>query len=210
MNADATNGTGVDLTSYLRQAQRGDVAAFRKLCTPQSWERWVLTAACLLPARLRSKVDPEDVVLETLEQAWRNIGQFKVVSTGAFHRWVSVALDHKVKDVIKYFHRPGRDANRERSRPSATASVFVDHHTPSSSVVRRDQRKVILDLLNGLNHSYRDVIVYRFLEGLSAKEVAELMETSPGNIRVLLHRALRRFGEMLEERQIKSTLFRSR
>ncbi len=77
------------LTCWLNEARRGNKEAFGRLCGTDSWQRWLIGIACSLPPNLRSKVDPEDVLTETLEQAWRDIGGLKDVSTQGFHRWIA-------------------------------------------------------------------------------------------------------------------------
>ena len=49
------------------------------------------------------------------------------------------------------------------------------------------------------NEEYKEVIELRYLQGLSHKEIAEVMNKSENNIRVLFHRALKKLKENLTE-----------
>lgn len=208
-----TDGTGNDdrqrLTGWLNEARRGDEEAFRHFCTPDLWQRWLIAITASLPPRLRGKVDPEDVLLETLEQAWRDIGKLQDVSTRGFQRWIPGIYRHRVADIIRYWEQPKRDVRREQAFPSSSrATPCRDDHTPSKSVARREQLAKIAAVLDELSESYRVVIVHRVLEGYTTKEVAEMLGKNPDNVRVTLHRALKKLGELLKQHGIDSTIFR--
>ena len=49
-----------------------------------------------------------------------------------------------------------------------------------------------------LKDEYREVIILRFVNELSIKEVAEILDKSKGNTRVLIFRALKALKELLE------------
>lgn len=209
MTAGTQRGDGERLTRWLNEARRGNKEAFRRLCAPDSWQRWLTAIAVSLPPHLRSRVDPEDVLLETLEQAWRHIGDLKDVSTQGFHRWISSIARHRVADIIRHHQRPRRDVRREDGSPSPSwAGAFRHDHTPSKSVARREQLAKLAALLDELSESYRAVIVYRLLEGYTTREAAETMGKTPDNVRATLHRALTRLRELLERHGIESTIFR--
>ena len=55
----------------------------------------------------------------------------------------------------------------------------------------------VWEAVDELPHAYREVIVERFANDLTAREAAEKLETTEGNIRVRTHRAL----EMLRARK---------
>jgi RNA polymerase sigma-70 factor (ECF subfamily) len=60
---------------------------------------------------------------------------------------------------------------------------------PESGLLSAELREHVLDAVNGLPDNQRAVITLRDLVGLPSDEVSELLEITPGNQRVLLHRA---------------------
>lgn len=209
ISAGTRRDGGEQLTRWLNEARRGNKEAFRHLYASDSWQRWLIAIACSLPNHLRSKVDPEDVLLETLEQAWRDIGDLKDVSTSGFHRWIASISRHRVADVIRHHEQPRRDVRREEALPSSSRVAAVrDDPTPSKSVARREQVAKIAAVLDELSGPYRAVIVCRVLERYTTKEAAEMMGKSPDSVSVTLHRALTKLRELLEEHGIESTIFR--
>ena len=61
-------------------------------------------------------------------------------------------------------------------------------------------RRVLVDALSGLPHDQREVLVLRFLVGLSTNDVAETMRRSDGAVTALQIRALDKLRRRLEVR----------
>ena len=209
MTGEDQHPNGERLTRWLNEARRGNKEAFGRLCGTDSWQRWLIGIAGSLPPHLRSKVDPEDVLVETLEQAWQDIGKLKHVTTHGFHRWIAGIARHRVADIIRHHEQPRRDVRQEKPSPSLSrAAALRDDHTPSKSAYRHEQLTKIASVLDELPGSYRAVIGYRILEGYTTAETAEMMGKTPANVRVTLHRALIRLRKLLAEHGIDSTIFR--
>lgn len=51
-----------------------------------------------------------------------------------------------------------------------------------------------------LKDEYREIIILRFIEELSISEIAEILDKSKGNIRILTYRALKALRELLESK----------
>lgn len=63
--------------------------------------------------------------------------------------------------------------------------------TPDQAAERRDAHIQILQLMQALPESQREVVRLKFQNGLSYKEIAEVTELSVGNVGFLLHTALK-------------------
>lgn len=62
--------------------------------------------------------------------------------------------------------------------------------------VKADLDKV-RQILQNFNQTYRDVIIWYYLEGFQAQEIAEFIDKTPGATRVLIHRALNKLKKEL-------------
>jgi len=71
-------------------------------------------------------------------------------------------------------------------------------HLPEDHVLRDEVRDVITAAIDELPSRLRAVITLRDVEGYSPAEVCSLLDVSPGNQRVLLHRARARLRGKLE------------
>jgi len=66
----------------------------------------------------------------------------------------------------------------------------------------REQEQLALGrALDQLPDRLRAVTTLRFIEGLSAREVAEILGTTEGNVRVLQHRALKQLKQLMEHNE---------
>ncbi|MGH2456786.1 MAG: RNA polymerase sigma factor, partial [Candidatus Limnocylindria bacterium] len=68
---------------------------------------------------------------------------------------------------------------------------------PAGLVARADELRAVLHAVRHLPDDRRQVVILRFVDGLSAREIGQVLDRSPGAVRVLLHRALRELGERL-------------
>lgn len=200
-------GNTESLTRLLVDAREGDTQAFRHLCSKHSTHRWLLAITCSLPKRLRAKVDPEDVLIDVLQNAWEGLNRLDDVSTQGFHRWVSGILRHRVTDVIRHHDRSKRDVRREQAFPDTSCGAWLRlEGSPGSSAIRREELERVAELVSSLKESYRNVIIYRVLEGRRTSEVAKLLSMTSNNVSVTLRRALSSLAERMKECGLDSTV----
>ncbi|MEM9130698.1 MAG: sigma-70 family RNA polymerase sigma factor [Actinomycetota bacterium] len=77
----------------------------------------------------------------------------------------------------------------------------IDHGgSPATGAVVDDSLAEFLDLLQSLSEQQRAVVVLRYAGGLTPTDIAELLGTSPGTIRVQLHRAHHHLREGMDAR----------
>ncbi len=71
--------------------------------------------------------------------------------------------------------------------------------TPEEGLLAGETRAVIVAAIDALPQAQRTVIALRDIEGWSSDEVCAALELSPGNQRILLHRARSRVRAAIEE-----------
>jgi len=57
---------------------------------------------------------------------------------------------------------------------------------------------LLLRKLGQINPKWQEVLVLRYVEDLSTKEIAKVMNESGSNVRVLVHRALEKLKELVD------------
>jgi RNA polymerase sigma-70 factor, ECF subfamily len=174
-----------------------------------------VTASAQLNQRLRSRVNPSDLVQETFLRASRHFGEFCGSSEQEWLGWLRTILR---RSVLKMVHRQvvarKRSVLREvslqelaiRFGPEASGLVSLvvsSGSSPSTQARRQELSTLVAERLSRLPGHCRDVLVLRHLEGLSFPEVADRMGRTPGAVRVLWLRALERLRQqpMIEELQ---------
>ena len=104
----------------------------------------------------------------------------------SFRAFVYGIAAHKVTDAF-------RAAGRDRSEPMTEVDVAaVDHEGPEQRVLQAEQSQRLGRLLAVLSDRQRETLVLRIALGLSAAETAQAVQSTPGAVRVLQHRALAR------------------
>jgi len=167
-------------------------------------------ATTQLDQRLRRRMSTSDLVQETMMAAHRDFAQFRGGSEGELLAWLRQSLSHCLSHAVeKNFRAQKRDMRREvaieqvaRKLDDSAAqmsNLFADKAaTPSQVVVQRELAAELSDQLNKLKPSYRDVIVYRNLQGLSFDEIADRMGIKSGAARMLWTRAIAKFKEVCD------------
>jgi RNA polymerase sigma-70 factor (ECF subfamily) len=106
--------------------------------------------------------------------------------------------------IVAWLYRVARNLVNDYWRVGYAAQVIdIDEvrnlrspaATPDYAHQNQAARQATL-LLEMLPDNYRNVLRYRLLDGLSVAETAEKMATSPANVKVLQHRALKRAAEL--------------
>jgi RNA polymerase sigma-70 factor, ECF subfamily len=190
----------VDRYLLFRIRRHQDSEAFGRI-----YDRYVAAIFRFVLLKLPSKEDAEDITSDVFLKCWRYLQE-----------------RHDVKEVRALLFRIARNAiadwYRERSMtPHRSLAVTFDPENPSTSIQAEDpgdggrgqaamEARVELALVMGrlerLKDDYRDVLTLRLLDGLPFNVIAEIMEKTPGNVRVLYHRAKKAL-DILEGQEVK-------
>lgn len=72
---------------------------------------------------------------------------------------------------------------------SAVVDTDPDLDLEKKAIFSSDMEQVKIALA-GLGEEQQEVIIWRYLDGLSTKEIAQILEKPEGTVRVILHRGL--------------------
>lgn len=71
--------------------------------------------------------------------------------------------------------------------------------SPSAAAARREQAVLLADALEKLPPDYREVFLLRNLERIPFETIAARMDRTPGAVRMLWTRAIRKLAPLLKE-----------
>lgn len=203
----------------LEAAREGDEDAFRRLVEPHRGE---LHAHCY--RMLGSTHDAEDSLQEALLRAWRGLEGFE--GRSSLRSWLyriatNTCLDEmarRPRRVLPADYGPASDAHHSSEAP-LIESVWVEPYPyemlEAEDVLAAPEARyelgeaVELAFIAALQHlppGQRAVLILRDVLGFSAREVAELLETTVGSVSGALHRARKAVDERLPERSQQATL----
>jgi RNA polymerase sigma-70 factor (ECF subfamily) len=140
----------------------------------------------------RDPVDAEDVVQDTFLNVFRYLKDFRYETK--FKNWLyKVAASSCIKQRRRSKFAPDRELSLDEFRIKEEAEVPTQ--VPSWALMPLD--KLLNDELSArmntailsLPQKYRLVIVLRDVEGFSTDETAQILDLSPSNVKVRLHRA---------------------
>jgi RNA polymerase sigma-70 factor (ECF subfamily) len=205
--------------ALLEAARGGDEGAFRRIVEEH---RGGLHAHCY--RMLGSLHDAEDALQETLLRAWRGLPEFagrSAVRTWLYRIATNTCLDaiaRRPKRVLPVDYGPRATSSEELNEP-LVESVWIEPYPDEKLDVdggyaapdaRYEEREALeLAFVAALQHlpaTQRAVLILREVLGFSAREAADLLDTTPASVNSALQRARKSLDARLPERSQQATL----
>ena len=140
--------------------------------------------------RTRSRDDAEDLTAEVFRKALENLSRFKW--TGApFGAWLLRIASNLIADRAK---RAARDMSADSSLSKNAQGAKQAQQTDLENAERRAH---LFKLVEGLSGDQQSVVVMRFAEEKSIREIAEALGRSEGAVKQLQLRALENLRKKL-------------
>jgi RNA polymerase sigma-70 factor (ECF subfamily) len=165
-----------------------------------------LLARLQLDPRLRSKLDPSDVVQQTLLEAYEKRDQFHGTTEGEWLAWLRQALAHNLADALRAFGQAKRDVNRERSLDAAVeassrrlaAWLAAEQSSPSQQAQRHERAVLLAEALAALPDDNREALVLHYCEDRPLADIATHLGRTPAAVAGLLKRGLKQLRARLK------------
>jgi RNA polymerase sigma-70 factor, ECF subfamily len=175
-----------DFPELLSRAKSGDESAFAELF--RATQPIVLRYLSSLAAA--SMVD--DIASDTWVSVVKGLESFVDDDPGGFQAWVlTTARRRWIDEVRRRNRRPESPAGDEMVDVAALSDV-------ESEVDQRLGERSAIDLLKRLPPDQAEVVMLRAVAGLDVERVAQIVGKTPGSVRVLSHRGLRRLASLLD------------
>ena len=140
---------------------------------------------------LGRREDAEDLSEEVFLRCLVNIGTYDP-GRGPFKAW-AFRIAHNL--LVDHQRRRGRRGHEE------LREELEDGALPAAERLEGEERaRALREMLGELPSPQRQVIVMKYFAEMSNAEVAQALGRSEGAVNALQHRALRRLGRLLEER----------
>jgi len=188
----------VDDAALIREAQRGDRAAFEELV--RQYDRAVLRLALHLT---RSESDAQDIYQEAFLKAYRNIGSFRFECS--FYTWIyrivtNLCLDHLRKRQVRKEDAPvATDSDGEEFDLLAQVADDRSGANPERDLMRRELGRRIKHSLEKLTPRERMVFELKHYHGLKLRTVGEILNTTEETAKNTLFRATQKMRAALAD-----------
>lgn len=130
----------------------------------------------------------EDILQVSFIKAYNHLSEVR----GRFDAWVFRIVANGCKDWLKNIRRTHL-SYEEDDQPSG-------YETPEEELDRGELRSDLDRALTALPASLREAFVMKHVEGRSYEEMAELLDTTVGALKMRVHRAREALQALLEER----------
>jgi RNA polymerase sigma-70 factor (ECF subfamily) len=197
-----------DTEHLLQRVAQGDEAA-RGALLERHRGRLRRLIALRLDRRMAARVDPSDVVQETLGEADAKLSEYLRSRPLPFYPWLRALALQRLVDLRRRHVRTQRRSIRreELSLPDVpdesalelVQRLYARGSSPSARLQRHEAGQIVRAALARLRERDREVLVLRHLEQLSIREIAGVLGISEGAVKVRHVRALERLRDLLGE-----------
>jgi len=181
-------GRPLNEQDLIQKAKSGDVAAFEALV--QTHRQIALRVAFLV---VGDQGEAEDVTQEAFVKAYHAMSRFRV--DAPFRPWLLRIVRNEALNQRRRRGRQERLSLRLTHDPVSGGAA----PSPETTVLTAVERRTILEAVNELPDRYRDVVIHRYLVGLSEVETAATLRIPAGTVKSRTARALHRLEGALWE-----------
>ncbi len=152
------------------------------------WTALALEEACLSKVlaycsrRLPTRTDAEDATVETFLAASGRLSACPEPRDEAT-AWLLGIARRKATDILR------REQKRRRDVPLEQAQTLLYATATEQSVLQEEARQSVRALLATLRPEYREVLLLKYAEELSLRQIAQVLGKSEGAVSSLLQRA---------------------
>lgn len=117
-----------------------------------------------------------------------------------FKAWRYIANGGEVDNYKALFYRIANNLIIDYYRRKEKIPLSIDDVAEKNLSYKGDQekkmdeffhKKTIAKLLSKLETEPKQIIIYRYIDGLGVKEISKIINKSPNNISVIIHRSLK-------------------
>jgi len=160
-----------------------------------------------LGRRLRSKVDPSDIVQQSLLEAHQDLTALKGRTEPELVAWLRTILARNLLNTARDYAAQKRDVARERamSQQLADSSVRLEQFlaseqtTPSQIAIRSEDAEKLAAALAELPDDQRTAVILKHFHDWSLAQIAKELDRSTLAVAGLLKRGLKKLRMLMNE-----------
>lgn len=140
--------------------------------------------------KLSNKEDAEDITSEVFLKTWDYlISEEKEIDN--FRQLIYKIARNRIIDVY-------RERAKRLECPIETVEGKVMTEDLRKQIEANDEKEKLLAIIKKMKNEYQEVVHLKYVEGLSAGDIAVILDKSYASVRVLLHRATKKLKELIE------------
>lgn len=124
-------------------------------------------------------------------------------TTRIFRPWMLCIARNMCLNILKrrkIVPMESLDALEVTEEGTVRTTKYTATSHPLEGIISEERKRLLLNIVNGLAPEVREVLVMRYFEQMSSREIAEVLETTEGAVRTRVHRALNELRRKCETR----------
>ncbi|MCK4540203.1 RNA polymerase sigma factor [Candidatus Parcubacteria bacterium] len=171
-----------DKILYLRLKQK-DKEAFIK-----AYDNYINDIYRFIYFKVGSKEDAEDITSQVFLKSWdyiqnNDLLEYKTIKAFFYRVARNIIIDH--------YRGKNTQANISIDNKENQIDIIDEKVDLGKEVDLKNDIKNLQQAMRELKDEYREVLMLRYINELSIKEIAEILDKSKGNVRVLIFRAIK-------------------
>jgi RNA polymerase sigma-70 factor (ECF subfamily) len=175
--------------------REGDTTAYRGLV-----EKYQTRVFQMVYGMVRNREDARDITQDAFVKAYKSLHSFRLESS--FYTWIyRIAMNVAIDFLRKVKRQPTTEFDEQVASRDAEGSISNLHHadSPSKTLERKRLYSRIMDAMQKLPEDQRQVVLLRELDGMSYKDIADVMGVPEGTIMSRLYYARKKLQKLLTE-----------
>jgi RNA polymerase sigma-70 factor (ECF subfamily) len=150
---------------------------------------------------LRARIDPSDLVQETLCEAVRDLPRHRGRTRAEMMAWLRSLLRFNLIDRLRRLRLERRvislDGSLDQTSHAMSCLVQASRSTPEARAVREEDALTLASLLGRLSGPQAEAIVLKYCQGMTVAEISRHMNRTPDAVGGLLRHGMRKLRELM-------------
>jgi len=144
-----------------------------------------------------SRDETEDILQDVFIKVYKNLNGFDPELK--FSSWIYRITHNEV--ISNYRKYKNKVKIMSFDKDTEFVKSLADEFDIEQDLNLVELKDKVLDILNRMSIKYRDVLVLRFLEGKSYREISDILKKPEGTVATLINRAKKEFLKILDKEQ---------
>ncbi len=175
-----------------RVQSRKDPQAYAEL-----YDRYVTPIYRFVYFKVSNHEDAEDITADTFLKAWHYLTEHSGIRS--FRAVIYRIARNLVIDLYRKRTVRKEDVAVDGLDDHVAQKLLSDEKAFVKELEVKQDHEQVLEAIGRLKEEYREVLLFRYIDGLSTAEVAEIIGTTKTNVRVTSHRAMNALKKLILE-----------
>ncbi len=172
----------------LERARRGEREGFAEI-----YDFYAVKIYRFIYLKVSRKEDAQDLTSEVFLKSWRYLNEKKIDNLKSL-------LYQTARNLVIDFYRQNKGERRKSVSLEEVQNTLIDK---KNNLLKKADLNLEIERvkksLSRIKSDYQEVIILRYIEEFSFREIAGILGKSEGSVRVLSHRALKALREEMKE-----------